>query len=269
MSLASLHYYMDVLSPFPCWSVHFHSDIEELDSLHTPFIYLIVQFQYTNVAIPELLTCTLWETTLLTNTVLSCSPFGLEFISRYLGLYLPAPTLFSETFWNRFEIWLDSLVTTGILWTYWLKKKLQILRFQFSRSVVSDCLRPHGLQHARPPCLSPVPGVYSDPCPLSWWCHPTISSSVVLISSCLQSFPELGSVPVSQFFASALASVLPVNIQDQFPLGWTGWISLLPRDSQESSPTLQLKSINSSALSFLYSPTFTSIHDYWKNRSFY
>ena len=91
----------------------------------------------------------------------------------------------------------------------------------------------------------------------------------------LQSFPASGSFPVSQFFASgvqnigvsASASVLPMNFQDWFPLGWTGWISLQSKDSQESSPTSQFKSINSSALSFLYSPTLTSIHDYWKNHS--
>ena len=104
---------------------------------------------------------------------------------------------------------------------------------QFSCSVVSDSLRPHGLQHARPPCPSPTPGVYSNSCPSSWWCHPTISSSVVPFS-CLQSFPASGSFQMSQLFTSggqsievsASASVLPVNIQDWFPLGWTGWISL-------------------------------------------
>ena len=107
---------------------------------------------------------------------------------------------------------------------------------QFSRSVVSNSLRPHGLKHARSPC-PPTPRVYSYSCPLSWWCHPTISSFVVPFSSCLQSFPASGSFPVSQFFASggqsigvsASASVLPVNIQDWFPLGWTGWISLLSK----------------------------------------
>ena len=108
---------------------------------------------------------------------------------------------------------------------------------QLSRSVVSDSLRPHGLQNARPPCPSPTPGVYSNSCPLSWWCHPTISSSVVPFSSCLQSFPVSGSFPVSQFFASggqsvgvsASASVLPMYIQGWFPLGLTGVISLLSK----------------------------------------
>ena len=104
---------------------------------------------------------------------------------------------------------------------------------RFSHSVVSDSLQPHESQHVRPPCPSPTPRVYSNSCPLSWWCHPTISSSVVPFS-CLQSFPASGSFPMSQFFTwgvqsigvSASASVLPMNIQDWFPLGWTGWISL-------------------------------------------
>ena len=103
---------------------------------------------------------------------------------------------------------------------------------QFSHLAVFDSLRRHGLQHARPPCPSPTPGVYSDSCPLSQWCHPTISSSVVPFSSCLQSFPVSGSFPVSPLFAShgqsigvsASASVLPVNIQDLFSSGWTGLI---------------------------------------------
>ena len=105
---------------------------------------------------------------------------------------------------------------------------------QFSHSVMSNSLGPHGLQHARLPCPSPTPRACSNSCPSSQWCHPTISSSVVPFSSCLQSFPASGSFPMSQFFASggqstgvsASASVLPVNIQDWFPLGLTGWISL-------------------------------------------
>ena len=117
-------------------------------------------------------------------------------------------------------------------------------------------------------------GACWNSCPSSQWCHPTISFSVVPFSSRLQSFPASGSFPVNQFFASggqsigvsASASVFLVNIQDRFPLGWTGWISLQITGllQQESSPTPQLKSINSAVLSFLYSPTLTSIHDYWK-----
>ena len=105
---------------------------------------------------------------------------------------------------------------------------------QFSRLVVSDSLRPHRLQHARPPCLSPTPGPYSNSWPLSRWCHPIISSSVMPFSSHLQSFPASGSFQMNQFFTaggqsigvSASASVLPKNIQDWFHLEWTGWISL-------------------------------------------
>ena len=116
-------------------------------------------------------------------------------------------------------------------------QEMQSRADQFSSvscSVVSDSLPPHGLQHARPPCPSPTPRVYSNSCPSSQWCHPTISSSVIPFSSHFQSFPASGSLPVSQFFASgdqsvgisASASVLPMNIQDWFSLGWTGWISL-------------------------------------------
>ena len=107
----------------------------------------------------------------------------------------------------------------------------------FSYSIMSDSLWPHGLQHARLPCPSPSSGAWSNwsnSCPLSWWCHPTISSSVIPFSSHRQPFPASGSFPMSQFFtsggrsigASALASVLPVNVQDLFPLGWTSLISL-------------------------------------------
>ena len=105
---------------------------------------------------------------------------------------------------------------------------------QISRSVVSDSLWPHESQHARPPCPSPTPEVHSDSCPSSQWCHPAISSSVVPFSSCPQSLPASGSLPMSQLFTwggqstgvSALASVLPMITQDWSPLGWTGWISL-------------------------------------------
>ena len=110
-----------------------------------------------------------------------------------------------------------------------------ILSVQFSSvAVVSDSLRPHESQHARPPCPSPTPRVHPDSCPLSQWCHPAISSSVIPISSCPQSLPASGYFPMSQLFAwggqsigvSASASVPPMNTQDWSPLGWTGWISL-------------------------------------------
>ena len=135
---------------------------------------------------------------------------------------------------------------------------LQFSSVQFSCSVMSDSLRPHESQHARLTCPSPTPRVHSNSCPSSQWCHPAISSSVVPFSSCPQFLPASGSFPISQLFAwggqsigvSALASVLPMNTQDWSPLGWTGWISLHPRDSQESSPTPQFKSINSSSTQF-------------------
>ena len=153
---------------------------------------------------------------------------------------------------------------------------MYISSVQFICSVVSDSLRPHELQHARFPCLSPIPGVYSNSCLSSQWCHPALSSSDVPFSSHLQSFPASGSFPVSQFFTSggqsigvsASASVLPMNIQNWFPLGWLFGSPCSPRDSHESSPTPQFKNISFLTLSFLYSPTLTSTHDYWKKHSF-
>ena len=145
---------------------------------------------------------------------------------------------------------------------------------QFSRSVMSDSSRPHGLKHARPPCPSPTPRVHSNPCAFSRWCHPTISSSVIPFSSCPQSFPASGSFQMSQLFAwgsqsigvSASTSVLPMNTQDWSPLGWTGWISLQSKGFSRvfSNTTVQK---HHSALSCLHSPTLTSIHDHWKNHS--
>ena len=140
-------------------------------------------------------------------------------------------------------------------------------------SVVFDSLQPHEPQHTRLPYLSPTDGVYPNPCPLNRWCHPTISSSVVPLSSCPQSFPASGSFQMSQFFVSgsqsigalASASVLPMNIKDWFPLRLTGFICS-PRDSQDSSLALLFEIINSWVFSFLYGPTLTSIHDYWKNQ---
>ena len=130
---------------------------------------------------------------------------------------------------------------------------------QFSCSVVSNSLWPHGLQHARPPWPSPTHRVYSNSYPLNWWYHPTISSSVIPFSSHLQSFPASGSSPVSQLFASgskstgvsASASILPADIQDWFPLGWTGWISLQSKRLSRVFSNTQFESINSSVVSFL------------------
>ena len=139
-----------------------------------------------------------------------------------------------------------------------------------------DSLQPHGLQHTRLPCPSPSPGVCSDSCPLSQWYHPTISFSVTPFSSCPQSFPASGSLPMSQLFAlgdqsigaSALVSVLPVVIQGWFPLGLTGLISSRSKGLSRVFSNTTAQSINSSIFSLLYAPTLTSIHDYWKNHSF-
>ena len=138
---------------------------------------------------------------------------------------------------------------------------------QFSCSVISDSWGTHGLLDTRPPFPSPTPGACPNSCPFNQWYHPTISSSVIYFSSHLQSFPASGSFQMSQLFASGgpsigaspSALVLPVDIQNWSPLGETGCISLLLA-SQESSATLQFKSINSSALSFLHSPTLISIY---------
>ena len=148
--------------------------------------------------------------------------------------------------------------------------------FLFSCSVMSNSLRPHGLQHAKLPCPSPIPGLYSNSCPLSQWCHPTVSSSVIPFSFCLQSFPTLGSFQMGQFFASggqsirvsASASVLPMNIQDWFPLGWTGWISLQSKGlsrvfSSTTGSVLQLSAFFIVQLSHPYMMTGKTIALTW------
>ena len=155
------------------------------------------------------------------------------------------------------------------------ESRYQFSSVQFSLSVVSVSLQPHGLQHARLPCPSPTPGAYLNSCPSSQWCHTTISSSVVPFSSHLQSSPASGSFPISQFFTSggqsigvsASASVLQMNIQDWFPLGLTGWISLQPEGLKS---LLQHYSSKASVLlrSAFFIVQLTSIHDHWKNHSF-
>ena len=147
---------------------------------------------------------------------------------------------------------------------------------------MSSSLQAHGMQHARLPCPPPTPGACSNSCSSSQWCHPSISSSVIPFFSHLQSCPASGSFPMSQFFASggqsigisALASVLPMNIQDWFPFRLTGLISLQSKGLSRafSSTTIQndfcsLFKCSFFILSFLYGPTLTSIHDYWKNHS--
>ena len=142
---------------------------------------------------------------------------------------------------NSYVFWLQGYGSFPLLQSLFLHF---ILLSQFSRSVVSDSLRPQGLQHARLPCPSPTPGACSNSCASSRWWHPTISSSVIPFSSCLQFFPASGSFQMSQLFASggqsigvtASTSVLPMNTQDWSPPGWTGWISL---QSKELSSLLQ------------------------------
>ena len=164
---------------------------------------------------------------------------------------------------------ITSLLSVCLLFTYdW--------HLLFSRSVISDTLQPHGLQHTRLPGPSLSPRVYSNSCPRSWWCHLTVSSPVAPFSSCPQSFPASVSFPMSQLSASggqsigasASSSVLPMNIQGWFPLGLTVWSPCSPRDSYESSPAPHFKSISSLALSLLYGITLISIRDYWKNHRF-
>ena len=163
----------------------------------------------------------------------------------------------------------------------WIRKRWYVYTMQysvqFSHSVVSNSLQPHGQQHTRPPCPSPTPGVHSDSHPSSPWCHPAISSSVVPFSSCPKSLPASESFPMSQLFASggqstgvsALASLPSKKFQGWSPKGQNGLVGspCSPRDPQESSPTPQFKSINSLALSLLHSPTLTSIHDHRKDHS--
>ena len=135
---------------------------------------------------------------------------------------------------NMISLWVFKILST-VFWVYDLSiLKVAISSFQISRSVVSDSLQPHEPQQARPHCPSPTPGVYPNSCPLSWWCHPTISYSAVHFSSCPQSSPASRSFQMSQLFSSggqsirvsASTSVLPMNTQDWSPLGWTGWTSL-------------------------------------------
>ena len=138
---------------------------------------------------------------------------------RCFPIYLPSISLSSAV--NTVSVFHQTLLSSSV-------------SVQFSRSVVSDSLRPHEPQHSRPPCPSPTPGVHPNSYPLSWWCHSAISSSVVPFSSCPQSLPASESFPMSQLFpwggqstgVSALASFLPKNTQDWSPLEWTGWISL-------------------------------------------
>ena len=225
---------------------------------------------------------------------MSCSPYNL-IISQRPHLQIPSRwgLGFNIRIWGRHKTIASKVIAVEIesylmnwIWGIWVSETLwvnprvsaevtglMVLVVYFS--VVSNSLRPHGLQHARLPCPSPSPGTCSNSCPLSQWCHPTIFSSVVPFSSCLQSFPASGSFLLSWLFtsggqsigASVSASVLLMNIKDWFPLGLTALI-LQSKGLSRVFSTSQFKSINSSALSLLYGTTLTSIHDNWKNHSF-
>ena len=159
---------------------------------------------------------------------------------------------------------------------WWAIHRTSIGLLSFNHSVVSDSVQPQGLQQARLPCPSPSPRVCSNSSPSSWWCHPTILSSVVPFSSCLQSFPASGSVLMSQLFisggqstgASTSASVLPKNIQGWFPLGLTGLVSLQSKGFSRVFSNTTVQKHQFLVLSLPYGPTLTSIHDYWTNHSF-
>ena len=177
---------------------------------HTVGIYIYINFIFTYI-------------------YLKCFLYLLSFSQIYL---LAICSLFFPVFQNA--IWYHTYTRKGLLHYCKLLSAWEYVSVQFSRSVVSDSLQPHGLQPTRPPCPLPTPGVYSNLCPWSWWSNSTISSSVIPFSSHLQSFPASGSFQMSQLFAwggqsiGVLAStaVLPMNIQDWSALGWTGWISL-------------------------------------------
>ena len=170
--------------------------------------------------------------------------------------------------WKQFKSWFSGYWCAVVFPTISLQLEVYTLfivsrnrkhSLQLSRSVVSDSLWPHGLQHTRPPCPSPTPGACSNSCPSSRWCYPTISSSVVPFSSHLQSFPASGSFQMRQFFisggqsigVSASAPVLPMNIPDWFPLGWIGWISLQSKGLSRvsSNTTVQKNQFFSTQLS--------------------
>ena len=167
-----------------------------------------------------------------------------------LCIFLGKTFLYLSKFWflchlYKLKLWLSNYATPYSVCIFLVSWDLSLCHIyfiissvQFSHSAVSNSLRPHKLQHARPPCPSPTLGVHPNPCPLSQWCHPTILSSIVPFSSCPQSFPAPGSFQMSQLFTSggqsievsASATVLPINNQDWSPLGWTGWISLQSKE---------------------------------------
>ena len=162
-------------------------------------------------------------------------------------------------------------------WPRYSQWSTDLTSVQFSRSVVSDSLQPHELQHARPPCPSPTPGVYPNPCPkpidsVMPFNHLILYCPLLLLTSILPSIRVFSNelallIGYQSIGVSASTLVLPRNTQDWSPLGWTGWISLLSKGLPRVFYNSTVQNINSSVLSFLYSPTLTSIHDHWKNHS--
>ena len=219
--------------------------------------------------------CKSFQLNFIKSIFLKCS-FAL-FLSFYSQIYYMFEIFFCIIFFShKYLIGVQRKSSMSRFWDYLILFSLYFLNsiissVLFSSSVMSNSLQSHEPQHARPPCPSPTTRVHPNPCPLSQWCHLTISSSVIPFSSCPQSFPASGSFQMSQLSTSGgqsirvsvSTSVFPMNTQDWY-LGWT---PCRPRDSQEPFPTPQFKSINSSALGFLYSSTLTSIHDHWKNHS--
>ena len=201
----------------------------------------------------------------LTVTVLHISFFGFRWSHQMPVISCCFKVALSLSFISPGPTFIPTLQKHLEIYNFIVSVQLILNKFVNSCSVVCDSLQTYGLQHPRLPCPSPMPWACSNSCPLSRWCHPTISSSVIPFS-CLQSFPASGSFLMSQFFASggwsigflASASVLPMNIQDWSPLGWTGWISLqstgLPRVF--SSTTVQKHQFFGTQ--FLYGPTLTS-----------
>ena len=187
-------------------------------------------------------------------------PLSMEFSRQeyWSGLPCPPPGDLLDPGIELMSSVSPELQTDSLLLSH---QRSPIISVKFSCSVMSNSLRPHGLQHASPPCPSPTPRVHPDPCPLSQWCHPTISSSIVPFSSCPQSLPASGSFQMSQLFASggqsigisASASVLPMNTQDWSPLGWTSWISLQSKGLSRvfSNATVQKHQFFSAQLSLL------------------
>ena len=197
--------------------------------------------------------------------------FVVEWVSvRYTQDWKPGLGVVSMETWGALE-WNVNMIIHGRG-----RAVRNFMLLLFSCSVMPSSSWLHELQHTRLLCPSPTPRACSNSCPLNQWCHLTSLCSVVPFSSCLQSFPVSGSFPVSQFFAlggqnigvSDSTSAIPMYIQDWFPLGWTGWTSLQSKGLSRVFSNTTFKSINSSVLSFLYSPTLTSIYDYWKNHSF-